>query len=434
MQPAWIVEAWREFGQKEIPGSAHNPRILEIFKDAGHPQTASDEVAWCAAFAGACLERAGVGSTRSLRARSYLDWGRSTDRGRLGVIAVFSRGSDPAAGHVGFWVGETDHQILVLGGNQANSVSVAWIDKSRLLGLRLPEKTSSNIVTPLFDTALAHVLEMEGGFSDDPYDPGGPTNRGITLATLAAHRGVELTDRNASQLKSQLKALSRAEAGRIYLARYWTPSMAEHLPRPVALMHFDAAVNHGVGTAARILQEAARVRVDGEIGPETRRAVWRAQPVLLIETYADLRRNRYRKLQHFWRFGRGWLARVENTLAAAQRLAHEAQPSSNLNTTNGKGDRTMPDTTTLPSGEAAAKWWGESLTIWGSIITGLSTVLPVVGPLFGLNITSDLVVTLGEDVVRVGQAVGGLTGTLMVILGRVRAETRLTTREIKVKV
>jgi len=78
------------------------------------------------------------------------------------------------------------------------------------------------------------------------------------------------------------------------------------------------------------------------------------------------------------------------------------------------------------------KWWGNSITIWGAIVTALSTVLPALAPLIGLNITADLVRQLGTDIVAVGQAVGGLAGTIMAIYGRVRATAQIERRQFTV--
>ncbi len=80
-----------------------------------------------------------------------------------------------------------------------------------------------------------------------------------------------------------------------------------------------------------------------------------------------------------------------------------------------------------------AKWWGQSMTIWGAIITGLSTVLPALGPAFGIDITGDLVREAGEGLVQTVQAVGGLIGTLMTIYGRVRASQPLEQRSMSLK-
>ena len=69
-QPPWLSAAWRELGQKEIGGQSDNARIVGYFREAGHAYVKDDETAWCAAFLGAMLERAGRRSTGSLRARS----------------------------------------------------------------------------------------------------------------------------------------------------------------------------------------------------------------------------------------------------------------------------------------------------------------------------------------------------------------------------
>ncbi len=399
-QPAWLAAAWAELGQREVSGTADNARIRAFFRDVGQTASLHDEVAWCAAFAGACLERAGHASTRSLMARSYLRWGEALDEGRFGAVAVLSRGSDPAAGHVGFLLGETDAHVVLLGGNQGDAVSVAAFPRARLLGLRWPkEMTAPPTPAPmqddrLFDAALGHVLEMEGGFSDDAYDPGGPTNFGITLAVYAAWKGVALTEGTSAALKSELRRIAPETVRDIYFARYWTLACcAEMAPAP-AFFHFDAAVNHGVTGAMRLLQRAAGTDADGEIGPNTRAAIAALPLGDLLQRYAEVRRARYRALRHFWRFGRGWLARVDKTLARAEALPDVTATQASEQT---KGESDMTDTTSET--QPAAKWWGQSITIWGAVITGLSTVLPALGPAFGIDITGDLVREAGAGIV-----------------------------------
>jgi uncharacterized protein (TIGR02594 family) len=437
-QPAWLAAAWAELGQREVSGAADNARIRAFFRDVGQAASLHDEVAWCAAFAGACLERAGHASTRSLMARSYLRWGVMLDEGRFGAVAVLSRGSDPAAGHVGFLLGETDAHVVLLGGNQGDAVSVAAFPRARLLGLRWPKQAAANPTpqpTPvpmqddrLFDAALGHVLEMEGGFSDDAYDPGGPTNFGITLAVYAAWKDVALNEVTCATLKGELRRITPETVREIYFARYWTPACCAEMAPPLALFHFDAAVNHGVTGAMRLLQRAVGTDADGEIGPNTRAAIAALPLGELLQRYADARRARYRALRHFWRFGRGWLARVDKTLARAEALldANATQASEPT-----KGESDMTDTTSDTQPEA--KWWGQSITIWGAVITGLSTVLPALGPAFGIDITGDLVREAGAGIVQTVQAVGGLIGTLMTIYGRVRATKPLAQRSMQVK-
>lgn len=438
LQPAWMEPAWAELGQREVSGNGDNPRIVALYRDAGQKAALHDDVAWCAAFVGASLERSGIAGTRSLMARSYLDWGTPIEAGRLGAVAIFSRGSDPASGHVAFYLDRDHASVFVLGGNQGDSVSVATISKDRLLGLRWPVDEALQtpvIATPpgpdplnsnaVFALALSHVLEMEGRWTEDPYDPGGPTNYGITLATLAAHRGVAVNADTFVGLKAELRSIAATEVRAIYRARYWERCRAAELPAAVALMHFDASVNHGVGAGARMLQAVVGVAIDGEIGPETLAAVQRAAVSELVANYAEARRVRYRGLSHFWRFGRGWLARVDRTLAAS--LALDTTKS----VSQPKGPTTMTETKTT-SGEPATKWWGESLTVWGALITAASTVIPALGPVIGLDITGEMIRQLGGQAVQTVQALGGLAGTLMTLYGRIRANTRLERRPINV--
>ncbi|MBU1212952.1 MAG: TIGR02594 family protein [Alphaproteobacteria bacterium] len=436
-QPAWLAEAWRELGQSEIAGPRHNPRITAFFKELGHEAHARDEVAWCAAFAGACLERCGQASTRSLMARSYARFGEPLDEERLGAIAVLSRGNNPAFGHVGFLVGWSQDRIWLLGGNQGDAVSVAGYERSRLVSLRWPggaEVASPVEVEPappdIFATALDHVLEMEGGYTDDPHDPGGPTNRGITLTTLAAWRKREVSTSNRAALIADLKAIAPNEVAAIYAARYWQPAGCPEMAAPLAFFHFDTAVNHGVTGAARLFQAALGADVDGEIGPQTRNRI-DTMPILeVLAAYAAIRRKKYRALPHFWRFGRGWLRRVDRTLERATGMADATRKptESNSQTTNQNGDRDMSTTE-----HGASKWWGQSMTIWGALITAAAAVLPTVGPIIGLDVNAALVRELGDQILSASQALIALAGTALTIYGRARAVLPLARRSINLK-
>ena len=126
-------------GTIEAPGPENNPVIVEMYSTVGHDWVEHDSVAWCAAFVGHCLERAGLRSTRKLNARSYLDWGVPVDLAdaQEGDIVVFTRGNPSGwQGHVGFYKGVAGSTIEVLGGNQADAVNVRRYSKSRLLGVR----------------------------------------------------------------------------------------------------------------------------------------------------------------------------------------------------------------------------------------------------------------------------------------------------------
>jgi uncharacterized protein (TIGR02594 family) len=437
LQPSWMVEAWRDFGQREVAGEDNNPRIVTMYRDAGAASVTDDETAWCAAYVGACLSRVGIKPSGSLMARSYLGWGETISVGRPGAIAVFSRGGDPTFGHVAFWLGETARSIVVLGGNQGDAVTVQAFPRERLLGLRWPNQSGvaqaadaneneNEKASVLFDTALAHVLAMEGGYSDDPFDPGGPTNKGITLKTFADWLQITVDGANVSDLKQRLRSIPDATVASIYQARYWQPCSAASLPASLALMHFDAAVNHGVGTANRLLQQALGVAIDGEIGPLTKAAAADQSMPATLSRYADLRRARYRALSSFWRFGRGWLNRVDRTLAKATLLNNTAS------TTLKKGQPTMtnstlPPVSTMPN---APKWWGQSMTIWGALIAAAATVLPALGPIIGVVLTPDMIQQLGVSIPAAIQAVVSLIGTVMAIYGRVRASQPIERRQV----
>ena len=129
-QPRWLALAWGDLGVAETPGADHTQRVVRYYADVGHAQIANDETAWCAAFLGSCLERAGAPSTRSLMARSYLSWGDSLAEFRLGAVAVLSRTADPALGHAGFLIGETEGSVILLGGNQSDAVTVEDLGSS----------------------------------------------------------------------------------------------------------------------------------------------------------------------------------------------------------------------------------------------------------------------------------------------------------------
>ncbi len=136
MTPFEIAQGY--IGTTEGPGPEDNPAIMEMYASVGHDWVEHDSVAWCAAFVGHCLEKAGLNSTRRLNARSYLDWGIPVDLtdAQAGDIVVFSRGSKSWQGHVGFFVKTTGAMIEVLGGNQSDAVTIQRYAKSRLLGVR----------------------------------------------------------------------------------------------------------------------------------------------------------------------------------------------------------------------------------------------------------------------------------------------------------
>lgn len=139
--PPWLDVAIGELGTREFRGSETNPEILKYWKATslgGHP---SDEVPWCAAFAGWCLQQAGYRGTRRANARSYLSWGEELLEPRVGAITVLWRGDKLGPnGHVGFLTAVLPYRVVLLGGNENNGVSFKEYGSGRVLQYRWPRE------------------------------------------------------------------------------------------------------------------------------------------------------------------------------------------------------------------------------------------------------------------------------------------------------
>jgi uncharacterized protein (TIGR02594 family) len=136
MTPFEIARGY--IGTTEGPGPENNPVIIEMYASVGHDWVEHDSVAWCAAFVGHCLERAGIRSTRQLTARSYLNWGVPVEiaDAQPGDIGVIPRGTSSSQGHVFFIERIEGPWVWGLGGNQSDAVNVKRYPVSKLLGIR----------------------------------------------------------------------------------------------------------------------------------------------------------------------------------------------------------------------------------------------------------------------------------------------------------
>lgn len=154
-------------------------------------------------------------------------------------------------------------------------------------------------MTDVFNLALDFVLAQEGGYTNDAEDPGGETNFGICKR---AYPNIDI------------KSLTLDTAKAIYRRDYWDAAKCGDLPPAVAVMHFDCAVNQGVGAAAKFLQFAAGVKADGAIGPKTIAAVSAGDETQIVLEYAARRMSHYGRLPHFETFGLGWSRRLMKVL------------------------------------------------------------------------------------------------------------------------
>ncbi len=170
------------------------------------------------------------------------------------------------------------------------------------------------MVATSFPRALSLTLQFEGGFGDDPRDPGGATNHGITQATLAQFRGHSVS-------KGDVKSITLDEAGDIYRQRYWKAVCGDQLPPGVDMCLFDLAVNSGPRKAIQILQAALGRPVNGILGSETLTEAQGTDPAKLIVDICSRRLSFLQRLTTFATFGRGWSRRVSAIEKAACDLA-----------------------------------------------------------------------------------------------------------------
>ena len=131
-----------------------------------------------------------------------------------------------------------------------------------------------------FERAYAFVRGVEGGYTNHPNDRGGPTNLGVTQRTYDTYR------RRKGLPPQDVRQITEAEAEEIYRTMYWEASGADRLAGPLALVHFDAAVHHGVGGARRLLEEAKQ-----RAGSEDPHALSRAYLEARAERYLAILRN-----------------------------------------------------------------------------------------------------------------------------------------------
>ena len=144
-----------------------------------------------------------------------------------------------------------------------------------------------------FEKAFQRVIVAEGGITNDPHDSGGLTKFGISQKSFPTLDIANLTLQGAKD---------------IYYLDYWLAAKCDLLPYPLSAFVFDAAVNQGTSMAKKMLQEAARVKADGVIGPVTLDAVKNDPDI--AHKFMTERALRYFGTSGFYRFGHGWLNRI----------------------------------------------------------------------------------------------------------------------------
>jgi lysozyme family protein len=162
-------------------------------------------------------------------------------------------------------------------------------------------------MTPTFEQAFELVLKFEGGYVNDPNDPGGETKFGISKRQYP---------------KLDIKNLTIEQAKEIYWRDYYIPAKCvelEHIHPKLAIYHFDTAVNIGIRQAGKILQHAINKQgfnlyIDGILGPITMSTIRKCHIGILLRDYLLHRQLYYKHLTYqkpmLHRFYRGWINRT----------------------------------------------------------------------------------------------------------------------------
>lgn len=161
--------------------------------------------------------------------------------------------------------------------------------------------------------ALPLILKHEGGFVNHPKDPGGATNKGITIGTLK-RLGIDVDGDGDSDIVD-LRSLRQSDVERVYKLFYWDAVKADQLPSGVDYAVADFAVNSGPSRSAKHLQKVVGVTQDGDIGPKTLAAVAMRDPQDVVSALCDSRLRFLRGLKTWGTFGKGWGRRVAEVRA-----------------------------------------------------------------------------------------------------------------------
>jgi len=164
-----------------------------------------------------------------------------------------------------------------------------------------------------FEQCLALVLKAEGGFVDNPHDPGGMTNLGVTKETWESYIGREVDEQ-------EMRNLGPLDVAPLYRKKYWDLAMCEDMPAGVDYCVFDAAVNSGVSQSIKFVQRALDVVIDGVIGPQTLGAIRQRDTEELIEQICEERLQFLQSLRTWPTFGNGWSNRVTSVQQNALKM------------------------------------------------------------------------------------------------------------------
>lgn len=171
------------------------------------------------------------------------------------------------------------------------------------------------MATSSYDLALTRLLQHEGGYTNHPDDPGGPTNFGITIADYRRYAKSDAT-------AADVRAMPVDEAKTIYRKRYWDAQRCDDLPAGVDYAVFDYGVNSGIGRSGKVLRRVLQLPDDTGVVTDAVIAAARAADArLLVSAICDERLRLLKSLETWDVFGKGWGRRVGEVKATALGMA-----------------------------------------------------------------------------------------------------------------
>lgn len=165
-----------------------------------------------------------------------------------------------------------------------------------------------------WEQCFALMLKSEGGYTNDPHDPGGMTNLGVTHIDWAKWIGHEPSE-------DEMRALTPDDVMPLYKAWYWDKVMGDNLPYGVDYAVFDFGVNSGISRSIRCLQAIVGANEDGVMGSKTMLAVLQRDAAHTAEQVCEERLQFLQSLKTWVYFGKGWGSRVASVSAIAQKMA-----------------------------------------------------------------------------------------------------------------
>jgi lysozyme family protein len=215
-----------------------------------------------------------------------------------------------------------------------------------------------------YDEALRRLLAHEGGYSNHPSDPGGPTNFGITIADYRRYVKPNAT-------AADVKGMNVAEAKAIYRAKYWNTLRCDDIAPGLDYAVFDYGVNSGPARVVKVLQRLVGRQDPASAIDQATLGLLRARDAkALIAAVCDERLAFLRRLKTWPVFGTGWARRVAEVRAAALASAGRQNAMPRARTLGDARDPAPAPPAPAGKGVAPVNTAAQKGTAGGVIVTG----------------------------------------------------------------